>query len=63
MTVVGLAKFEANAPDIARMLRVFANEHRVRFRLSVYERTPQIWRAELGLRESKASCLFFNHGL
>jgi len=30
MTVVALAKLEANAPDIARMLRVFANEHRVR---------------------------------
>jgi ArsR family transcriptional regulator, virulence genes transcriptional regulator len=30
MTVVALAKFEANASDIARMLRVFANEHRVR---------------------------------
>src|ERR1700687_1758030 len=30
MTVAALAKLEANAPDIARMLRVFANEHRVR---------------------------------
>ena len=30
MTVVALAKLEANAPDIARVLRVFANEHRVR---------------------------------
>ena len=30
MTVVAFAKLEANAPDIARMLRVFANEHRVR---------------------------------
>ena len=27
MTVVALAKLEANAPDIARMLKVFANEH------------------------------------
>jgi DNA-binding transcriptional ArsR family regulator len=30
MTVAALAKLEANASDIARMLRVFANEHRVR---------------------------------
>jgi DNA-binding transcriptional ArsR family regulator len=30
MIVAALAKLEANAPDIARMLRVFANEHRVR---------------------------------
>jgi hypothetical protein len=29
MTMVALAKLEANAPDIARMLRVFANERRV----------------------------------
>src|ERR1039457_7166216 len=30
MTVAALAKLEANAPHIARMLKVFANEHRVR---------------------------------
>ena len=30
MTVAAFAKLEANAPDIAPMLRVFANEHRVR---------------------------------
>ena len=36
MTVGALAKLEANAPDVARALRVFANEHRVRilFRLA-----------------------------
>jgi len=30
MKVAALAQLEANAPDIARMLRVYANEHRVR---------------------------------
>jgi DNA-binding transcriptional ArsR family regulator len=30
MPVAALAKLEANAPAIARTLRVFANEHRVR---------------------------------
>lgn len=30
MMMAALAKLEANAPDIARMLRVFANERRVR---------------------------------
>ena len=30
MPVAALAELEANAPAIARMLRVFANEHRVR---------------------------------
>jgi DNA-binding transcriptional ArsR family regulator len=30
MTVAALAKLEANAPDIARMLGIFANERRVR---------------------------------
>jgi ArsR family transcriptional regulator, virulence genes transcriptional regulator len=30
MNMAGLEKLEANAPDIARMLRVFANERRFR---------------------------------
>jgi DNA-binding transcriptional ArsR family regulator len=30
MTTAALAKLEANAPNIARMLTVFANEQRVR---------------------------------
>ena len=30
MTTAALTKLEANAPNIARMLRVFANERRVR---------------------------------
>jgi DNA-binding transcriptional ArsR family regulator len=30
MKMTAIAKLEANAPDIARMLRVFANERRVR---------------------------------
>lgn len=30
MTMAAFAKLEANAPDIARMLKVFANERRVR---------------------------------
>ena len=30
MTTAAFAKLEANAPEIARMLRVFANERRVR---------------------------------
>jgi hypothetical protein len=37
MTTAALAKLEANAPDIAQMLTVFANEQRVRIRAALQQ--------------------------